>query len=371
MLPNNDDELLAQLALTFIEGIGPKLGRILLSHFGSATAILKAAPKDLRNIGGMGEVRAKAIKDTSIIKRAEQEMLFAEKNKVNIIFLTDPRYPARLKSCEDAPLLLFYRGAAPLDAQKVVAVIGTRQNTDYGLRATEDLIDGLQGQENMIVTSGLAYGIDAIAHRRCVKVGLPTVGVVGHGLDRIYPSKNTQLAKDMIEAGGGILAEFPSGTKPDASNFPMRNRVVAGLSDVTVVVESDAKGGAMITAYMAASYNRDVAAFPGRVYDAKSGGPNKLIKMNIASPIGNARDLLDVMNWTEAAAKKGIQQRMFLDLTEDEQLIVNALKEKESVHADDLRLTTGLNNSKLAATLLQLEMMGAVKTLPGKMYRMQ
>ncbi len=369
MLPNIEEELLAQLALTFIDGIGPKMARALIAHFGAAGKILHAAPKELKGVGGMGEARAKACKDAAIMHRAGAELAFIRKHGVTPLFLTDEAYPYRLKACDDAPMMLYYKGSIPPQAEKVVAVIGTRKNTDYGARATEDLIDGLAGQEGIVVISGLAYGIDAIAHKRCLKAGIPTIGVVAHGLDRIYPAAHTGLAKEMIGAGG-LLTEFPSGTNPDRTNFPMRNRVVAGLSDVSVIVESDEKGGAMITAYMAASYNREVAAFPGRAYDGKSGGPNKLIRMNIASLITGAKDLLEVMNWTEGAKSKGVQQQLFVNLTDEEQTIITALRGKDAIHADTLMLQTGMNTGMIAATLLQLEMAGMVKTLPGKMYRM-
>lgn len=357
---------MSRLALTFVEGIGPKLGRMLLAHFGDASAILNASLKELKHAGGMGEVRARSIKDPRVLVRAEEELAFVHKNNISPVFLTDKTYPVRLHSCEDAPLLFYYQGNGTPDAQKVVAVIGTRRNTDYGLRATEDLIDGLQGLDGLVVVSGLAHGIDAIAHKRCLRMGIPTIGVVGHGLDKMYPAAHRQLAAEMLQAGG-VLSEFPSGTRPDRSNFPVRNRVVAGLSDVTVVVESDEKGGAMITAYLAIGYGREVAAFPGRAYDSRSGGPNKLIRRNIASLITGAPDLLDTMNWGKSS--KVIQPALFAELTEDEQMLMRLLEGKSGVHADDLAIGTGFSNSKLAAALLQLEMSNKIKSLPGKMYR--
>ena len=369
MLPFTEDEILYRLALTFIDGIGPKMARVLLSHFGDARSILKASAKELKAVGGMSDVRAKACKDASALARAAEEHAFIQKHSIQAIFITDKDYPSRLRHCEDAPIMLFYHGNASLNAEKMVAVVGTRKNTDYGLRATESMIEGLQGQEGLTVVSGLAYGIDAIAHRKCVQLSMPTVGVVAHGLDRIYPPANKGLAREMLQQGG-VLTEFPSGTKPDRPHFPLRNRIVAGLCDVTVVVESDEKGGAMITGYVAASYNREVAAFPGRVFDAKSGGPNKLIRKNIASLITNAQDLLDIMGWVGARPTKRDQQLLFNDLSEDEQLIANALEGKDSLHADELMLQTGLSTAKIGALLLQMEMTGIVRALPGKMFRL-
>jgi DNA processing protein len=369
MLPFNEDEILARLALTFVDNVGPKVARVLLSHFGDVRSIMAAKASDIKSVGGLGEVRARACKDPAIWHRAEEELRFIQKNEVKAIFLTDKDYPSRLRNCEDAPMMLFYHGNAPLSPQKVVAVVGTRKNTDYGLRATEDLIEGLRDQEELLLVSGLAFGIDAIAHRKCVQVGLPTVGVVAHGLDRIYPHGNKNLAQDM-KGNGGVLTEFPSGTKPERQHFPLRNRIVAGLSDITVIVESDEKGGAMITAYVAASYNREVAAYPGRVFDAKSGGPNKLIRKNIAALITSAQDLTDIMNWAGAKPSKRHQQQLFTELSEEEQRITGALQGKDGLHADELMLQTGLSTAQVGSLLLQMEMSGLVKALPGKMFRL-
>jgi DNA processing protein len=266
-------------------------------------------------------------------------------------------------------MLLFYRGNASLNAQTMVAVVGTRKNTDYGARATEQLIEGLQGQKDLLIVSGLAYGIDAIAHRKSLQQGLPTVGVVAHGLDMLYPAAHKSLAREMT-LHGGVLTEFPSATKMHPTLFPLRNRIVAGLCDVTVVVESDEKGGAMITGYVAASYNREVAAFPGRVFDAKSGGPNKLIWKNIASLITGAQDLLDVMGWAGARPDKRDQQQLFATLSDEERRIAEALAGSDGIHADDLMLRTGLSTAQIGALLLQMEMAGLVKALPGKMFRL-
>ena len=372
MLPIPDEALLYRIALTFIEGIGSKTARALLSHFGDAKSVITAPVRDLKAVGGMGETRARACKNVAVMQHAEQELIFAQKHGVQCLFLSDENYPSRLKACVDAPMMLYYKGSTPaLDANKMIAVIGTRKNTDYGLRATEELIQNLRSIAGVTIVSGLAYGIDAIAHRQALKSGLPTIGVVAHGLDRVYPTAHKSLAKEMIAAGGGMLTEFPSGTSPERTNFPVRNRIVAGLCDVTVIVESDEKGGAMITAYMAASYNRDVCAYPGRIYDGKSGGPNKLIKINIASLITGADDLLAVMNWqNDGGESKVSQQQLFSNLSPDEEVIVTALRNKDSVHADELMLQTEMGASMLAATLLQLEMMNIVKTLPGKRYRL-
>lgn len=232
-----DSELLNQLALTLVPNIGDVQAKILINHFGDATSIFKAKKTLLEKIEGIGEVRAKSIKEFDDFHLAEHEIKFIEKYNIKTLFLTDADYPKRLLNCYDSPTLLFYKGTADLNASKVLAIVGTRSNTDYGKTFTEKLVKDLS-EQNILIISGLAHGIDAIAHKSALKNNLPTVGVVGHGLDKVYPSENTNLAKDMVKEGGGLLSEFFSGTKPDKHNFPLRNRVVAGLSDATVVVDT-------------------------------------------------------------------------------------------------------------------------------------
>lgn len=366
-LENEHEELFYLLALTFVNGVGSKTARTLMEKYGEAKNIFNRPLSELKTIDGIGEVRVKAFKDQEIFKRAEEELNYVINHNIMVVPVTK-EYPKRLYNCLDAPLLLFSRGNFNLNSSKIVAIVGTRRNTDYGLKLTEDLIDGLQNQEGLLIVSGLALGIDAIAHKKCVQLGIPTVGVFGHGLDRVYPYTHKDLVEKMVE-NGGVLAEFPSGTLPDKSNFPMRNRIVAGLSDVTVVVESNLTGGALITASMAAGYNREVMAFPGRINDTRSAGCNEIIRTNLAAMITKPEDLLQLMNWDKVKRPKTIQQRLFITLTEDEQKVIDLLQEKENMHSDELLYFTGLASSMLAATLLQLEMQGLVKTLPGKFYR--
>ena len=369
MLPKEEhEELFYQIALTFVPGIGAKTGRVLLEHFRDAANIFNAPLKELKNVGVVGEVKAKGFRNPEVMKRAGQELEFMLKNDIKTLCVTK-NYPTRLSNCSDAPLLLFYKGNAHFDAAKIVAIVGTRKNTDYGHKLCEDLVDGLQSVEDILIVSGLALGIDAIAHKRCVQLGIPTIGVLGHGLDRIYPFTHKTLSEQMIE-NGAILAEFPSATLPDRNNFPMRNRIVAGMSDVTVVVESHVAGGALITAHMASGYNREVVAFPGRVNDTRSAGCNDLIRTNVAAMITKAEDLIDLMNWGSDKKPKAVQRQLFLNLSSDEQKIIDLLQSRENVHSDELYHHTGLPSSLLAATLLQLEMQGLIKTLPGKYYRM-
>lgn len=369
MLPTDkEEELFYQLALTFVPDVGAKTGRALYEHFGTARDIFRAKLQEVKAIAGIDEKRSKGFRDADVLKKTEEELKIVAKHGINILSFRNGNYPSRLAQCVDSPLVLYYRGNANLDAQKIVAIVGTRKSTDYGQRLVDELVEGLRSQEDILIISGLAAGIDTMAHRRCVELHTPTVGVLGHGLDRMYPVGNKKLAKEMIE-NGGLLTEFPFDTVPDKGKFPMRNRVVAGLADVTVVVESAISGGALITARMANGYNRDVAAYPGRVTDSRSAGCNKLIRTNIAGMITCSDDLLDMMNWGKNKAKP-VQKELFINLTSEEQKVVDLLRTKDQVHADELYHATGYSSSQLAATLLQLEMQDLVKSLPGKFYRM-
>lgn len=365
-----NNELLYQLALTLVPNIGDVQAKILIQHFGEASAIFKAKEAELDKIENIGVVRAKSIKGFDDFHLAEKELEFIQKYKIKTFFLTDKDYPQRLLNCYDSPTLLFYKGSADLNASKIVAIVGTRTNTEYGKQFTEKLVKDLS-EQNITVVSGLAFGIDAYAHKAAIKNNLPTIGVVGHGLDKIYPSEHAGLAKDMIKNGGGVLSEFFSGTKPDKHNFPLRNRIVAGLSDTTVLIETTIKGGSMITAQLADAYNRDVFALPGRVNDTKSCGCNHLIKHNKAILLSDANDLLEVMGWKEKTKTKTKKQReLFIELSAEEKHIVNLLQQKEAVHIDEINLAGGLSSSTIAAAILNLELQNIVTSLPGKMYKL-
>lgn len=366
-----NNELLHQLALTLVPNIGDVQSKILVQHFGDAGSIFKAKKSTLEKIEGIGAIRATSIKEFNDFHIAEKEMGFIEKYKIRTFFLTDKDYPIRLLNCYDSPTLLFYKGSADLNASKILAIVGTRTNTDYGKQFTEKLVKELS-QQNITIISGLAFGIDSMAHKAALKNNLLTVGVVGHGLDKIYPFEHAGLAKDMIKNGGGILSEFFSGTKPDKHNFPLRNRVVAGLSDATVIVETNIKGGSMITGNLADAYNRDVFAVPGRTSDTKSSGCNHLIKNNKAILLTDADELLEVMGWKEKSKTKAKKQKeLFIELTPEERQVVQLLQEKEMVSIDEINLSSGLSSSTIAAAILNLELQNVVASLPGKMYKLQ
>lgn len=362
------NELLFRIALTSVSNIGPVQARTLVEHFGNAEAIFKASKNDLERIEGIGEVRAASIKKFSGFKLAEDEISFIEKYRIQTFFLTDLTYPKRLLNCFDPPTLLYYKGNADLNVSKIISIVGTRNNTDYGKQLTEQLVSELQSL-NVLIVSGLAYGIDVIAHKAAVVNNLQTVGVLAHGLRKIYPAQHSALAKQMV-LNGGLLTEFRKDTLPDKHNFPRRNRIVAGMADATIVVETAVKGGSMITAELANGYNRDVFAYPGKITDIKSAGCNYLIKSNKAMLLDNTEQLAEMLGWTTRKTNKKAQRELFMPLTADEEALVNVLKEKETVHIDELYLKSGLNSSAVAAAMLNLEFANVVASLPGKMYKL-
>ena len=364
-------DLLYQLALTEVPGIGCVRAKTLVNELGTAQAIFKTKKNLLEKIDGIGSFAAENIKSFSDFSNVEEEIKFIEQYKITPLFLTEKKYPQRLLNCYDSPTLLFYKGDADLNASKIIAVIGTRTHTEYAKQQTDKLIRELKDQ-NVLVVSGMAYGVDAIAHKAAIRNELPTIGVLAHGLDQIYPSEHAGLAKDMLKNKGGLLTEFRSKTKPDKHNFPTRNRVVAGMSDATIVIETSVRGGSMITAELANGYNKDVFAFPGKVTDTKSAGCNYLIKTNKAMLLTDAQELIEVMGWEERNRKPGArsQKQLFIELTPDEKIVVDILKENESLHIDELNLKSGISSSAMAAATLNLELQGVLISLPGKIYKL-
>ncbi len=364
-MPN---DLLYQIALTLIPNIGDVRAKALLETFGDAAAVFKASEKTLEKIDGIGTIAARAVKHFSDFKICEEEISFIEKNKISTHFITDEHYPQRLLNCYDSPTMLYYKGNADLNAPKIVSIVGTRNNSDYGKTVCENVVADLQ-EQNVIVMSGLAFGIDTIAHKASLKNNLKTVAVLAHGLDKIYPAQNKMLAKEMLSAGG-LLTDFISGTTPDRQNFPRRNRIVAGNCDALIVIESSKKGGSLITAELANSYNKDVFAIPGRVNDSRSEGCNYLIKNNKALLITCAQDLIEIMSWDITPKKIKKQRELFIELTPDERTITDILNEQEQIQIDQLYFKSGLSSSAVANALLMLEMQGVVISLPGKVYKL-
>ncbi len=363
----NETMLLYQVALCLIPGIGDVLGKKLVTMCGSAEAVFREPKRILQRVKGVGEVLSQAVGNKEIFMRAEKEINFIERFKISPLFFQDPLYPQRLTQCIDAPLLLFYKGTADLNAVRVVGIVGTRSATSYGKQICRELVNGLIPHHPLVV-SGLAYGIDSCAHRLALEAELSTIAVLGHGLDRIYPYSNSALAEKMISCGG-LLTEFFSGTNPDRENFPKRNRIIAGLCDALIVVEAARKGGALITADIANSYNRDVFAVPGRLGDLWSEGSNFLIRINQAHLYQSPENIEYIMGWREPEKKPARQCQIFLEMTPDEELIVRCLAKAPNLGIDEIMIQSGLSTSKASAALLNLEFEGIVKILPGKLYQ--
>ncbi|MFY7899127.1 MAG: DNA-processing protein DprA [Chitinophagaceae bacterium] len=356
-----------QIALTHIHGIGAVQARQLIDYFeGDVTAIFKASKKQLSQIQGIGEIKAKAIKEFNNFQIAEAELAFCQKHHIQPLFINHADYPQRLLHCYDAPTVLYYRGNVSLNNSKVVSIIGTRKNTEYGKQITEQIIHDLQPYQVLIV-SGLAFGIDAIAHKTSVNIALPTIGVLAHGLQTIYPVQHKTLAKQMLQ-NGGLLTEFGKDVVADKHNFPRRNRVVAGMADATIVIETAVKGGSMITAELAYNYNKDVFAVPGRITDAKSAGNLKLIQQNKAVTFTDVVQFAENMGWVTKKPKPQKPLSLFVELNEDEQVIMKILSSKPQTHIDEIYLHAGLSSSNIAAAILNLELQNIVMGLPGKMY---
>jgi DNA processing protein len=361
-----ENKLRDYLALWSIRGIGSMTSRKLIAYAGSVSDIFKIDKKTLLKISGISNNLVEKIISGKHYEQADKELEFIEKYKIKVTSIFDKDYPYRLKQCEDAPLLLFTKGKQLDDNKKYIAIVGTRDSTWYGEKFCEDFISSLKEKEyDVVIISGLAYGIDITAHKLALKYNIPTYGVLAHGLSTMYPASHRDIATKMLE-NGGLITEFMHSMFPDKINFVRRNRIIAGLSDATIIVESDIKGGSLITADLANSYNRDVFAVPGRLNDKYSLGTNKLIKSNRAVLIESISDLEYVMGWDSQVIPK--QATLFQDFTEEEQKIVDILNSNKELNIDTICKTTGLKMSKVSAILLNLEFKGAVKCLPGKIF---
>jgi len=361
--------LLHQIALSCLPGIGSVLSRTLLSYCGNAEEVFNSRIGQLTKIPGIGPKTIEQIVNHSVFSRAEEELEFIEKFKITPLFIDSDQYPKRLKNCSDAPVMLYFKGDADLNSSKVISIVGTRNASDYGREICRSLISDLKTY-NPLIISGLAYGIDSAAHREALKNSIPTIGVLAHGLDRIYPAQHRNMAEKMLESGG-LITEFMSGTIPDRENFPKRNRIIAGMSDLTIVVEANIKGGALITAELANAYNRDVFAFPGRITDECSRGCNHLIKTNRANLITGIADIEYIMGWNRESPKPLQKQlSLLVDLNDEERRIADIIKEYGEITIDNLALLSSLQQSRLAVNILEMEMKGIVISMPGKVYKL-
>ena len=366
-----NDNLLYEVGLTLVKGIGPVITKQLVDNLDDISLLFTEKKQALERIPGLSRRLINEIKNPQILKRAEQEALFLERSACEALFLTSENYPQRLKDCPDAPVMLYYKGNANLNTKKIVSIVGTRNANTYGKDLVNALIKDLkESYPDILIVSGLAYGIDIAAHRAALKEEALTVAVLAHGLDRIYPPGHRPIAVKMLKQGG-LLTEFMSETTPDRPNFVKRNRIVAGMADCTVVVQSAEKGGALITADICSSYNRDLFAFPGRIDDEYSKGCNSLIKSRRAALITSAEDLLNEMNWNSkkgSASSRIVQRTLFPDMTEEEKAVYQCVSRKDNIQLNTLAVEMNLPISKLSVLLFELEMKGIVRCKAGGMY---
>jgi DNA processing protein len=359
-------ELSHQIALTLLKGIGPIKARHLISKLGSIDSLFT---ESISSISKRTKIKIEILQKmdrNNAMELAKKHLDFIEKQKIKTLFYQEKEYPDRLGQCSDSPVLLYQLGTTCLNHRRVVSIVGTRHATDYGRAICEELIKGFVNKEVMVV-SGLAYGIDVYVHQLCVKYGVSTVGVLGHGLDRIYPAAHTSIAKKMIQ-NGGIVTEYLPGTKPDRENFPMRNRIVAGLSDATIVIESKRSGGSLITADLANDYARDVFAYPGNVGQTYSEGCNQLISQQKAHLITSSSDFMKWMQWEKPAPKKPVQRSLFIEFSESEQKIISLLQTEGKQRADYMALKIQQPVSRTHTHLLNLEIAGMIRNAPGNRY---
>lgn len=358
-----------KIALGLIPRIGDINARKLVSHFGSVEAVFQESYRNLVKIPGIGTGLASCITERSYLDLAEKETEYITRNKIKTYFYLDNDYPFRLRQCDDSPVVFFFMGDCDLDSAKILSVVGTRNATHRGREICEKIIGGLSdGNPDLIIVSGLAYGIDIFSHKAALANNLQTIGVLGHGFKTIYPSVHTSIAKSMV-GKGGLLTDFLSDALPERNNFLKRNRIIAGLSDATLVVESGVKGGALITADIANSYNRDVLAVPGRPDDQWSAGCNALIRNNKAALVESSDDIEYFLNWKSEKSKPPVQRSLFSELDENEKLIYELLVKQGEMNIDAICRTTGIPVYKLSSLLLQMEFKGLVKCYPGNLYQ--
>ncbi len=359
-----------KIAISLLPGIGSILARRIIEHTGSAEGIFHEKRPTLEKIPGIGTKLARVARQPGILEKAEKELEFMRKYRIRGYFYLDEDYPFRLKNCADGPVVLYVKGNSGPDHPRMISIVGTRSATTYGLTVCQQFIRELAERgHRLVVVSGLAYGIDVCAHRSALKNGFPTLAVMGHGLSTVYPSQHLQVARK-IARQGALVTDFPGDARPERNNFIKRNRIIAGLTDATIIIESALKGGALITADIAGSYNRDVFCFPGRTHDAYSSGCNWLIKTNRASLIENASDLEYMMGWDAGPDdRKNLQKALLPELEEEEKKLLDILGKGDDMNMDTICRQTGLPVNKISSLLLNLEFKGLISSLPGNIYR--
>ena len=362
-----EEELLYVLALQRVKGIGDINAKKLIAHCGSAKKVLTGKRQTLEKINGIGSFTLKNLFDSTNLKEAEKELKYIQKNKIDTLYFKDENYPKNLKHCVDAPILFFKEGNFNLDNQPIISIVGTRKITSYGRDFCEKLISDLTAY-NPIIVSGFAYGVDICAHKAALKNKLQTIGVLAHGFEEVYPKSHKKYISE-INKNGGFITDFWHNDELQRENFLKRNRIVAGISDATIIIESAEKGGSLVTADIANSYSRDVFAVPGRSTDVYSRGCNDLIKRNKAAILTSAKDIVEMLNWElESKQTKVIQKQLFVELTEIEQLIYDFLVKNGKELLDIISLNCKLPIHETTTILFNLEMKGVVKPLPGKLF---
>lgn len=359
-----------EISFASLKGINPALAADIISRVGSEEWFFTLSERQLAGeMGFENKLFSKSYRD-SLLDAARKELEFIEANNVSTFYFRHDNYPQRLIDCEDAPLLLYGIGQCDLNGAHFISIVGTRHATPYGKDFVNRLVSDLAERlDNVVIVSGLAYGIDAIAHSAAINASVPTVAVLAHGLSTIYPAANRNLAAVIAKDNGMLLTDYPSDAPVHKGNFVARNRIVAALSDCTIVVESAKKGGSLITARLASGYCRDVFALPGRIYDPYSAGCNRLIASNVATLIQSADDLIAAMRWT-AIKKPDEQALLFTELSPEEQAIINYLTENGEAHINDICVNVNIPMAKLTGMLIDMEFEGIILTYPGGKYRL-
>lgn len=358
-----------KIALGLIPHVGDINARKLVSHFGSVEAVFSESYRSLIRIPGIGEVAARYITDRTYLDRAGREADYVTRHNIRTFFYLDDDYPFRLKQCDDSPVVFFFKGNCDLNTQKILSIVGTRNATQRGREICENIIAELAvNYPGLIIVSGLAYGIDITAHKSALRSGLFSIGVLAHGFSTTYPAIHKPTA-EALTGQGGLLTDFCSDMLPEKNNFLKRNRIIAGLSDATIVVESGIKGGALITAGMAGSYNRDVFAVPGKPGEQWSAGCNALIKYNKAALIETGSDIEYHLNWQPVRKEKGVQKTFFPEMDHQEREIYEYIMKEGELSIDELFRCSGIPISKLSSLLLQMEFKGFIKCFPGNIYK--
>jgi len=362
-----EEDLLYVLALQHVKSIGDINAKKLISHCGTAKNVFKEKRNLLEKINGIGTFTIRHLSDANNLKDAEIELKYIQKNKIKTSYFLEHNYPEKLKHCVDGPILIFKKGNIEIEKPPIISIVGTRKITSYGRNFCEKLINELK-EFNPIIVSGFAYGVDICAHKSAIKNNLQTIGILAHGFEEIYPKTHQKYVNGVLE-NGGFITDFWHNETPHRENFLKRNRIVAGISDATIIIESAEKGGSLVTADIANSYSRDVFAVPGRSSDKLSVGCNNLIKQNKAAMITSAKDVVELLNWDiKTKSEKIIQKQLFVELDETEQTIIDFLTENGKELLDIIAINCNLPVHKTATVLFDLEMKGVVKPLPGKLF---